>query len=150
MRVHPNSSDLELTLINSYTAKTGSLRVRKIVDGAGAPLRGDVVLDVSCTDGTTDTLVVPPGQAVSELVIANVVATSQCTVTESSTGAVPGVVDVVVTPPGPQTVTIVEDVESVVEVRQHLHARARDPAGHQDRDRTRGWQSGRGRGRSHV
>ena len=53
------------------------------------------------------------------------------------TGAVAGVVDVVVSPPEPQTVTIAADTESVVEVTRHLHARADHPAGHQGGGRAR-------------
>ncbi len=116
VRVTPNSN-IQLTLTDEYTVKSGSLRIRKVVDGPGAALRDDVVLAVSCTDGTNTTLVVPAARAASEQAIGPITATSTCTVTEISTGAVPGVVDVVVSPPVPQTVTIVADTESVVEVR---------------------------------
>ena len=116
VRVTPNDQ-LQLTLVDNYQAKTGSLRVRKVVDGAGAALRGNVVLAVSCTDGTTRTLVVPAGQTTAAQTVAPIVATSQCTVTETNSGEVAGVVDVAVTPPTPQTVTIAAGAESVVDVR---------------------------------
>jgi hypothetical protein len=116
VKVNPNEN-LQLRLTNIYEARNGSLRVRKAVDGPGAALRGQVVLQVSCTDGTTDMLVLPPGQTAAEWTVTPIVATSQCTVTETITGAVPGVVNVVVTPPGPQTVPIADGVESLVEVR---------------------------------
>ena len=116
VRVTPNSDD-QVTLIDHYGTKTGSLRVRKLVDGPGAELRGDVRLTVSCADGTTATVVVPLGQAVHDETVAPIAAGSQCTVTETDTGAVAGVVDVTVAPPAPQTVTITADSESLVEVR---------------------------------
>src|SRR6478609_1067296 len=115
VRVTPNSN-VVLTLTDDSAARTGSLLVRKVVDGPGAVLRGDVELQVSCTDGTNRTLVVPAARTASEQIIAPIEATSVCTVTETSTGAVPGVVDVVVSPPAPQTVTIVADTASVVTV----------------------------------
>jgi hypothetical protein len=115
-RVNPNE-DLRVTLTDTYEAKTGTLRVRKVIDGAGASLRGVVQLRVSCTDGTTATLVVPTGQTEADKAVGPIVATSTCTVTETTNGAVPGVVSVATTPAGPQTVTIAADTESVVEVR---------------------------------
>jgi hypothetical protein len=117
VRVNPNE-DLQLTLTNVYAANMGSLRVRKIIDGPGAALRGDVELSVSCTDGTEATLTVPAGQASSEQTVAPIVATSTCTVTEvgSGNGAIPGVVDVATTFTPAPTVTIAEGVESVIQV----------------------------------
>ena len=115
VRVTPNSN-VVLTLTDDYTARTGSLLVRKVVDGPGAALRGDVVLAVSCTDGTTRTLVVPTARTASEQVITPIVAGSVCTVTETGTGAVPDVVDVEVSPPAPQDVTIIADTASIVTV----------------------------------
>ncbi len=116
VRVTPNSN-VQVGLIDQYVAKTGSLRVRKLIDGPGAHLRGEVRLAVSCTDGTTATIVIPVARQVSEQTVAPIVAGSQCTVVETESGAVAGVVDAVVSPPGPQTVTIAANSESVVEVR---------------------------------
>ena len=62
VRVGPNS-EVEITITDVYGTQTGSLRVRKLVDGPGASLRGDVTLDVVCTDGTARSWSVPAGQA---------------------------------------------------------------------------------------
>jgi hypothetical protein len=67
---------------------TGSLLVTKSLAGAGAQQRGEVVLEVSCTDGTEESFVVPAGEQPRSggYLIDDLPAGTLCTVTEPSSG----------------------------------------------------------------
>jgi hypothetical protein len=68
--------------------ETGSLLVTKSLAGAGVQQRGEVVLEVSCNDGTQQSFVVPAGQQpqAGGYLVDALPAGTVCTVTEPSAG----------------------------------------------------------------
>jgi hypothetical protein len=119
--LNPNE-DYTIGVTNEVVAATGSLQVTKVSLGDAAGARGDVSVEVSCTDPAGSTtegvLELPPGAVVSRSV-GDLVTGSQCTVTEVDAGAPPGAT--VQTLGSPQTATITADeVESVVILNRYL------------------------------
>lgn len=101
---------------NDYTVRTGSLRVTKVVTGADADERGDVVIDVSCSNGTDVSLSFPAGEQPTPQLIENLPAGTTCTTTEPEDGGDPPtvVVDTTISPDTPVTIVAGETAEVVV------------------------------------
>ena len=74
---------------DTYTAAPATLVVTKVVAGPAAGSQGDVVVEVSCTDGTSDTLTVPAGTpaGTTALPALTVPFGTKCAVAETATGA---------------------------------------------------------------
>jgi hypothetical protein len=106
-RLNPNEN-YGIGVSNDVTAITGDLRVTKVSLGPGAPARGDVVVDVACTDPsgvqTTTTVSLPPAAIVTRT-LTGMVANSECVLTEVDDGAPPGAV--VSTLGSPNALTVV-------------------------------------------
>jgi hypothetical protein len=96
VRLNPNER-LPLTLTNNYAATagvlTGTLVVSKEVSGPAAEFRGPVTLGVDCTDGTTASITSPPDPL--DVEVGPLPFGTTCTVSEPSTGAIAGEVNVV-------------------------------------------------------
>ena len=115
-RLNPNE-EYQLGVVNEVTTRTGALEVRKESRGPVADLRGDVVMEVVCTDpagrSATEQVTFEPGRIVV-VGRGGIVAGSTCTVSELRDGAPDGVV--VTTDGSPQTVTIAEDDTATVTI----------------------------------
>ena len=96
---------VDAALTNTADFRFGTLNVVKTVTGSGAGLQGEIALDIECTDGTTESFVLPAGTAAGEYaqLVPDLLAGTECTVTESRTGAT---TTVVVEASDPVTVTI--------------------------------------------
>ncbi|WAP51067.1 thioester domain-containing protein [Arthrobacter sp. ATA002] len=84
-------STVTSTLTNTYTFAPGSLTVTKTIDGAAAGQQGDIVLQVLCgPDGSVldETVTIPAGTTAPEpATFEDLPAGTECTVTESASGA---------------------------------------------------------------
>jgi len=95
----------------------GKLIVKKTIQGPAAHERGEVRIHVRCNDGVTrPDFVIPPGSSVREHTYHNIPAGTECTVTQTSGGAVVGTVVVDVTGGNGQEVTIPAGGEKTVHV----------------------------------
>ncbi len=88
----PAGGTLEATITNDYTLLTGRLLVIKEISGPAAEFRDDVTLTVECSDGTTESISLPPGASATALEIGLVPFGTTCTVTEPLTGAIDDVI----------------------------------------------------------
>jgi hypothetical protein len=105
-----------VNISNVYEIRTGAVRVSKIVTGADADERGDVVVNVDCSDGTNVDLTFPAGQPPAPQTVDDLPAGTTCTTTEPDDGGDPPTVDVSTTiePSTPVTVEAGETAEVVV------------------------------------
>lgn len=101
---------------NRYEIRTGAVRVTKAVTGADADQRGDVVVNVTCTDGTNEDLTFPAGVDPTPQTVDGIDAGATCTTTEPDDGGNPPtvVVNTTIEPSAPVTVTEGETAEVVV------------------------------------
>lgn len=101
---------------NVYEVRTGSLRVTKVVTGADAGLRGDVVIDVACSNGTNASFTFPAGETPTPQTVSDLPAGTTCTTTEPTDGGSPPtvVVSTTIAPPGPVSISAGETAEVVV------------------------------------
>ena len=114
-----NSSTTDTTTVdisNVYAIRTGSLRVTKVVSGADAPGRGDVVVAVNCSNGVSQSFTFPAGEVPTPQTIDNLPVGTTCTTTEPQDGGDPPtvVVDTTIEPAGPVTISADETAEVVV------------------------------------
>lgn len=95
----------DAALANTVTYRPGSLRVVKSIDGVAAGEQGAIELAIVCGDVLEDTFAIPAGAAAGEYeqVFTDIPAGTECTVTESASGAT---TRVDVTTDGPVTVAI--------------------------------------------
>ncbi|GAA5025285.1 hypothetical protein GCM10025738_00040 [Microbacterium fluvii] len=78
----------QITLVNTYDARPGSLVVTKLIDGTGAGLQDDVVLHVSGSNGLEQDIIIPAGTTGSTTTaITGIPAGTVVTVTETADGA---------------------------------------------------------------
>jgi hypothetical protein len=112
----PANATRTVNISNVYSVRTGAVRVTKVVTGADADQRGDVVVNVSCTDGTNEDLTFPAGVAPTPQTVAGIDAGATCTTTEPDDGGNPPtvVVSTTVEPSTPVTVAAGEISEVVV------------------------------------
>lgn len=80
---------VEASLTNTVTLQPGGLNVTKVITGNAAGQQGEIVLDIDCGEALTDSFVIPASQAAGEYSrsYTELPAGTECTVTESSTGA---------------------------------------------------------------
>jgi hypothetical protein len=100
----PPGGSATVALTNSLALNPGDLVVTKTITGAGVAARGDIVLAVSCDNGTTETITIPAGQEPDPngYSVAGLPAGTRCTVTESATGGNQAVSNTIeITPEGP-------------------------------------------------
>ena len=90
---------------NVYEQRLGGLVVFKQVRGGAAEFRGDIRVEIECTNGTSDVISAAPGTAAVPAVLTGVPVGTDCTITERLDGGAP-LVDVVTAPGQPQVVTI--------------------------------------------
>ncbi|CEA09917.1 hypothetical protein BN1051_03297 [Arthrobacter saudimassiliensis] len=82
-----------VAVTNTVSYRPGSLNVTKVITGTGAGLQGEISVNVVCADVLNETILLPAGTAAGEYVqaFADLPAGTECTVTETATGAVQGV-----------------------------------------------------------
>ena len=119
MTIPTNNTTTDTTTVdisNVYEVRTGSLRVTKVITGADADQRGDIVIDVSCSNGTSTSFTFPAGETPTPQTVSNLPAGTTCTTTEPADGGNPPtvVVDTTIEPAGPVTITAGETAEVVV------------------------------------
>lgn len=78
-----------ITITNTVEYRPGALNVTKTIDGNAAGLQSEIVLDVVCGTVLDTTVVIPAGSAAGPYgqTFADIPAGTECTVTETSTGA---------------------------------------------------------------
>ncbi|CEA09916.1 hypothetical protein BN1051_03296 [Arthrobacter saudimassiliensis] len=83
----------QVLVTNTVSYRPGSLNVTKVITGTGAGLQGEISVNVVCADVLNETILLPAGTAAGEYVqaFADLPAGTECTVTETATGAVQGV-----------------------------------------------------------
>ncbi len=113
--IAPNATTT-VDVANVYAIRTGAVEVTKVVTGADADQRGDVVVNVTCSDGTNEDLTFPAGVAPTPQTVDGIDAGSTCTTTEPDDGGNPPtvVVDTTIVPASPVTITAGETAEVVV------------------------------------
>ena len=84
-------ADSEVVIVNDYRQPTGRVFVDKSVVGSAAGARGGIELRVECDDGTEVSAVFAPGQPVAPFLVSGIAGGASCTISEPSTGQVPGV-----------------------------------------------------------
>jgi TQXA domain-containing protein len=101
---------------NVYDLRSGAVRVTKVVTGADADERGDVVVNVDCSDGTNVDLTFPAGTPPTPQTVDDLPPGTTCTTTEPENGGDPPTVDVSTTivPSAPVTVSPGETAEVLV------------------------------------
>ncbi|MET4061550.1 LPXTG-motif cell wall-anchored protein [Arthrobacter sp. UYP6] len=103
----PAGGSVESTITDTYEFRPGTFAVRKDIAGEGAGRQGEVILQVSCTSGLTDTITIPAGTVDSTTEeYENLPAGTSCTVTETANGANAAVSVTTVIDPAGGTVSI--------------------------------------------
>ena len=113
--IAPNATTT-VDVANVYAIRTGAVRVTKVVTGADAASRGDVVVNVTCSNGTNVDLTFPAGEPPTPQTVDDLPAGTTCTTTEPDDGGNPPAVEVdtVIEPSTPVTITAGETAEVVV------------------------------------
>lgn len=119
VKIPTNGTTNDTTTVNVsnvYQVRTGALRVTKVVTGSEAAQRGDVVVDVSCSNGSSAVFTFPSGTPPTPKTLSNLPAGTTCTTTEPDNGANPPTVVATTTidPAGPVPIPAGETAEVVV------------------------------------
>lgn len=96
---------VDAEFVNTATFAPGALRVVKTVAGVAAGQQGEIVLDIDCGDALSTTFTIAAGSAAGdyEQTFTELPADTECTVTETQTGASG---DIIVTGDDPVTVVV--------------------------------------------
>lgn len=90
-RRRPGRSHLRRPVGNTYEPTPGSLVVTKTIAGSAARRQGEVVINVSCTNGLNQDIVIPAGTtADTTQTLDGLPAGTECTITETADGVTVG------------------------------------------------------------
>ena len=102
-------------ITDTYTDVSGELVINKTITGTGAGQQGQITIHVECPAGTPlPDFIIPAGDSSASHVYTGLAPGVQCTVTESETGAIAGVVDVTPTIVQPPPISASGSVEATV------------------------------------